>query len=524
MAKILIKRSNSAGNAPTASDIDYGELAINYVDGKLYYKDNSNNIKAFIDSALVSEIVEGAINNQGEVQEIIDSNFANLASSIIPAVDSAVSLGSSTNRFKDLFLSGGTLVLGNLFIQDSDGGVVAHTDSANGPLASFGGQKFFDDIDDYVDSSFVQTLQSYNATTLAGQNPSYYQDYDNFTNTPNVLDSSNVQALIDADTLDSAQVQNVVDSAYVQERVTKLFIDSLAVDAGTLDGQDGSFYSNYNNLTNRPSILDLTDVNTAIDNRVVQSFVNNLQINAETLAGQDSGYYLDYNNFTNTPTLIDSALTIQLIDSAYIQARQAAGSDATQAMIDSSITTQVDSAYVQARQDFAYGSLTGTPITPLDSAQVTLIAQSVSIDSGTAMQLLLDSSEVVALIDSAYIQARQSTVGTGGLDSALTIQLIDSAYIQARENNAEAGLDSALITQLIDSAYIQLRENNAEAGLDSATIIQLIDSAYVEARAPAGGTDSSTVVAIIDSHVTHTFINGLGPVDAETLNGESAGY
>ena len=49
---------------------------------------------------------------------------------------------------------------------------------------------------------------------------------------------------------------------------------------------------------------------------------------------------------------IDSAAVIDLIDSAYVQARTSAGTDsaATQAMIDSSISFQVDSSYVQARQ------------------------------------------------------------------------------------------------------------------------------------------------------------------------------
>lgn len=40
---IKIKKSNSAGATPNT--LEYGELAINYEDGKLYYKDSSNNIK-----------------------------------------------------------------------------------------------------------------------------------------------------------------------------------------------------------------------------------------------------------------------------------------------------------------------------------------------------------------------------------------------------------------------------------------------------------------------------------------------
>jgi hypothetical protein len=44
---IRLKKSAVTSNAPTTGDIDYGELAINYADGKLYYKTASNTIDYF---------------------------------------------------------------------------------------------------------------------------------------------------------------------------------------------------------------------------------------------------------------------------------------------------------------------------------------------------------------------------------------------------------------------------------------------------------------------------------------------
>lgn len=41
---IKLKRSAVAGKEPQASDLDYGELALNYADGVLYYKNNSNEV------------------------------------------------------------------------------------------------------------------------------------------------------------------------------------------------------------------------------------------------------------------------------------------------------------------------------------------------------------------------------------------------------------------------------------------------------------------------------------------------
>jgi len=50
MAKVLLKKSSVGNNAPGTGDLEYGEVAINYADGRLYYKNSSNQIKNFIDS------------------------------------------------------------------------------------------------------------------------------------------------------------------------------------------------------------------------------------------------------------------------------------------------------------------------------------------------------------------------------------------------------------------------------------------------------------------------------------------
>ena len=41
-SKIILKKSNVASKVPAVGDLDYGELALNYTDGKLWYKNNSN--------------------------------------------------------------------------------------------------------------------------------------------------------------------------------------------------------------------------------------------------------------------------------------------------------------------------------------------------------------------------------------------------------------------------------------------------------------------------------------------------
>jgi len=52
---------------------------------------------------------------------------------IVPAVDSAVDLGDSAKKFRDLYLSGGTIHLGDIDLKDSSGGFAA-TDSTGAPV------------------------------------------------------------------------------------------------------------------------------------------------------------------------------------------------------------------------------------------------------------------------------------------------------------------------------------------------------------------------------------------------------
>jgi hypothetical protein len=44
---VLLKKSSVGAKVPLTTDLTYGELALNYADGKLYFKDSSNNIQSF---------------------------------------------------------------------------------------------------------------------------------------------------------------------------------------------------------------------------------------------------------------------------------------------------------------------------------------------------------------------------------------------------------------------------------------------------------------------------------------------
>ena len=63
---IKLKKSSISGRVPSTSDLDYGELAINYADGILYFKNSGNTVQSInasptgIDSAATINLIDSA--------------------------------------------------------------------------------------------------------------------------------------------------------------------------------------------------------------------------------------------------------------------------------------------------------------------------------------------------------------------------------------------------------------------------------------------------------------------------------
>ena len=66
---IKLKKSSVAGRVPDSSDLEYGELALNYADGMLYYKSSTNEVFKFKDSAAIDSDVDDQIRRE------VDSAF-----------------------------------------------------------------------------------------------------------------------------------------------------------------------------------------------------------------------------------------------------------------------------------------------------------------------------------------------------------------------------------------------------------------------------------------------------------------
>lgn len=110
--KILLKKSSVAGRVPAAGDIDYGELAINYADGKIYYKASDNSVNVFLDSAGVETIADARISGGASA---IRSKFSavDLGGSGTFSYDSSTGVFSYTgitdNQIHGIFSAGGDL-------------------------------------------------------------------------------------------------------------------------------------------------------------------------------------------------------------------------------------------------------------------------------------------------------------------------------------------------------------------------------------------------------------------------------
>ena len=266
------------------------------------------------------------------------------------------------------------------------------------------------------------------------------------------------------------------------------------LNVGTIVGQYAGFDSDFSlkttsNLT-EGSNLYYTDArsNIAIDARVTKSFVDALNVDADTLDAQNGTYYLDYTNFSNTPTIpafgidyVDSAAVSTIIttdvNNAFLRAViddstltiDGDGSTGGVTIADGGITIRTGTGNV-AYTDF-YCEVTNAHRTRLKSAPHSSYSGNVDVTLPTSTGTLALTTDITTTVDSAYIQARQTSGGGGTVDSAATIALItttvDSAYVALREADAGGGgggsgtVDSAqtisLITNTVDSDYVSAR-------------------------------------------------------------------
>ena len=299
-------------------------------------------------------------------------DFSDIKSTLVPDSDASFDVGTSSKRFRDLYLSNKVIHLGDGVIElDSNNNITTQIDGndnrayvvdvINSIIDSAYVAPFVAGVTGF-DSGYVQARQDYAYSSLTGA-PAALSDLVNdngFLNTDGVtslVDSAYVQARQVDFYRDSGFVVDIVDSAYVQARQVDFYRDS-----GFVTGIVDAAYIQ----ANQTPVKDSAFVTSIVDTAYVQAN----QVMPEDIVNA---------TYINSLVEFESSFVSSIVDVAYVQARvpfSYVSNIAAQTIDQDFLEPIIDSAYVQARQ----------------------------VDATT-------------IIDSAYVQARQTTGGTG-LDSA----------------------------------------------------------------------------------------------------------
>lgn len=258
-------------------------------------------------------------------------NPSDITTSLIPRTDVAIDLGSTTKKWRDLYLSGSTIYLGNAVIRNVDGTVelpanakvngkkipidVSELEDINGILNGQGGS-----VTSYNDLTDLPTLFSgnYNDLTNKPTIPTVPTTISSFTNDAGYLTS-----------IGTISYNDLIDKPTIPADISDL-TDNSNLLAGT--GGDGSY------------TLPVATNNTLGGIKIGSGLsINDSGVVSVTVSGVTS-----YNDLTDTPDLSVYQLAATAFDGAY-----------------SSLTG------LPTLFSGAYADLTGTPTIPADVSDLT---------------------------------------------------------------------------------------------------------------------------------------------------------
>ena len=406
-------------------------------------------------------------------------------------------------------------------------------------------------ISDTVDSAYVQlrqTPQDFAYSSLTGAPTAV----SSFTNDANYLDSTTVQGVVDASYIQANQITyntaDFVDSAYVTTQINNLIgsapgtLDTLEEIAAALNNDSdayGTLVALINAMPDSAWIQDLavsTFTNDAgyITSSTVETIVDSAYVQARQSAteGTDpifrtisvAGQSDIVAEITSDVLTIAAGSGIAITTDAETDTLTiaATGGGGSGTLDSATVQDLIDSAYVQARQDFAYSSLTGTPSIPevdvdfdpagTDNSTDVTLAGSYDYLTLNAQQITLNqvdaSTDISGLAAVATSGAYSDLSGTptnvstfvndaNYLDSTTVQGVIDATYVQANQTtyNTSDFLDSATVANVVDSAYVQLRQDFAYSSLTGTPSIPQSGVDFDPA-----GTDNSTDVTLAGSY------------------------
>jgi hypothetical protein len=103
---IKLKRTTTAAAVPTTSDLEDGEIAVNITDKKVFVRNGGSIIT-------VANFNESAV------------DLTSIGSNLLPTTTTTYDLGSSSKRWRDLYLSGNTIDLAGATISSDGTGTIS---------------------------------------------------------------------------------------------------------------------------------------------------------------------------------------------------------------------------------------------------------------------------------------------------------------------------------------------------------------------------------------------------------------
>ena len=328
--------------------------------------------------------------------------------------------------------------------------------------------------------------------------------------------------------LDSAGVINLIDSSYVSLRADG-GVDSAGVN--TLIGTAADSDRNAGTSTRVFRMSSASDLTTLSQHNGLGTEIGQVRVgDIAYIAGgayrgdvwvltnitgtgsgySDTGFRVQTNNGTVTRAFFDQRPAGQLPSQNFAigmtVARAAGGQDARTITAVSDTGAQFNGAPNLGYIDFT-PSMAGYP-PPFDNKNMYTNPAPLT----TWHKLTLDSAEITDLIDSAYVQLRQS--GSGGLDSALTTQLIDSAYVQLRQSGGAITVQEEGSSLSTSATTLNFVGSGVTATGSGAT-----KTITVSGGGGGGGLDSATTLALVNSQAKQTTFTYTTASPTTTISG-----
>ena len=434
--------------------------------------------------------------------------------------------GSNTDRL-NIKLSQGELVYTTdtkkLFVGDgiTVGGTEVSLNDSDINATISGGQS--PAILAIVTKEFVDNL-GINAVKLDGYSRDYYRNYNNLTNTPSILDSSNIQSLsrdssFVSSVVDSSYVNNLVNTSYIQSKIDQLFID-------TFDTHDSGAVQNMIDIAVAANdTVDSAAIVAQIINTVTQSFIDTFNTHDSIAVGNNIDSKVDQTFVRN---FIDQSFIQAFINQAFINTFDTHDEVATLSQINSTI----DGAYVRNSIDQAFINTFDTHDSAAVVGQINATVNQTFIDALDTHDSNIVASQIYTTVtqsfidqfdthDSAAVQAQIDAIpGLSG--DAVTLGGNDSSYYLNYNNfsNTPNLLDSSEALNLINTSYIQSKIDQTFINTFDTHDSAIVDAQINAELATRTFYDSGAVQNQIDSAVTQSFIDTFDTHDSAAITGQ----